>query len=60
MHDERNFSMIEYFNRIAKSHKPRLSFKGSGQSDFEHWKQQLLGDVKKLLRPMPEPVDLNP
>jgi len=60
MAKERNFSMIEYFNRKAELVKPKYRFNGKSKKDFESWKQQLLPEIKKLLGPMPEPVPLNP
>ncbi|MFH1613842.1 MAG: alpha/beta hydrolase family protein [Planctomycetota bacterium] len=56
---KRNFSMIEYFNRKAAAIKPRCRFEGKTRQDFERWHGELLGEVKRLLGPMPEAGELN-
>ena len=57
---ERNFSMVEYFNRRAKSLAPKYRFSGKSQEDFQRWQQALLAELTVALGPEPERVDLNP
>jgi len=57
---KRNFSMIEYFNRIAADWEPLLAFKGSTQEDFEEWQSHASEKYFELLGDFPEPVDLDP
>ena len=57
---ERNFSMVEYFIRRAKSHRPRFRFEGKSKEDFQQWQESLLEELRAALGPEPERVDLNP
>ena len=57
---ERNFSLIEYFNRKVKGFSPKYGFNAVDASGFESWKRELLAELKKGLGPMPEAVALNP
>jgi len=57
---DRNFSMVEYFNRKVAAFEPKYRFKGSSKQEFESWKRRLLAELDKLLGPMPQPVPLNP
>ena len=56
----RNFSMVEYFKRRAKSVVPRYRFAGNTKEDFSRWQQELLAELKSALGPSPDKVDLNP
>ncbi|MGQ9629834.1 MAG: alpha/beta hydrolase family protein [bacterium] len=56
----RNFSMIEYFNRRAKDWKPILSFTGSSREDWQTWREAAERKLLELLGDFPEPVDLSP
>lgn len=56
---KRNFSMIEYFDRVAKDWQPLLAFKGSTQSDFEAWHAEASAKFVELLGEFPRPVDLD-
>ncbi|MFQ6047881.1 MAG: alpha/beta hydrolase family protein [Phycisphaerae bacterium] len=56
----RNFSMIEYFNRRCAEIRPRLSFAGKSRADWRRWRRQLLGELKRLLGELPKPVPLRP
>ena len=56
----RNFSMIEYFNQRAKDWRPKLSFQGETQADWEAWKPTALAKYLELLGELPQPVDLAP
>ena len=58
--DERNFSMVEYLNRRARSLVPKYRFVGQSKEDFEKWQKALLGELKAALGPEPGVVDLNP
>ena len=57
---ERNFSMVEYFNRQAKSLVPKYRFSGKSKEDFGKWQKALLAELKEALGPEPKRVDLNP
>ena len=59
MYSERNFSMIEYFNRKAGTVEPRYRFAGDSVQDFEKWHGKLFSGVRDLIGTMPEAVDLN-
>ena len=52
--------MIEYFNLRANQCQPRYRFAGNTKGDFDAWQNNLLTEIKKLLGPMPDSVDLNP
>ncbi len=56
---KRNFSMIEYFNQIAKDWQPLLSFQGSTRADFEKWQAEARAKYFELLGDFPQPVDLD-
>ncbi len=57
---KRNFSMIEYFNRIAAEHEPELAFRGETQEDFRAWHEQAQAKYFELLGEYPEPAPLEP
>jgi hypothetical protein len=57
---KRNFSMIDYFNRIAQDWVPLLSFRRQAQGDWATWHQEALNKLLELLGEFPEPVDLAP
>ncbi|MCD6360168.1 MAG: acetylxylan esterase, partial [Armatimonadetes bacterium] len=56
---DRNFSMIEYFNRIAAEHEPELAFHGSTKADFDEWHAKAHAKYMELLGEFPRPVELN-
>ena len=56
---KRNFSMVEYFDKIAKDWRPLLSFRGSTQEDFEDWQARASEKFFDLLGDFPQPVDLD-
>ncbi len=56
----RNFSMVEYLKRRAKSLAPKYRFAGQSKDDFQKWQEALLGELTEALGPTPAPVDLNP
>ena len=55
---QRNFSMIDYFNRRAKDWQPLLSFRGSKKGDWEKWRKVALAKYRELLGDFPKPVEL--
>ncbi len=57
---KRNFSMVEYFNKIAADHIPELAFKGSTKSEFDEWHKRAHAKYMQLLGEFPQPVDLGP
>ncbi len=57
---KRNFSMIEYFNRIAADWEPLLTFKGTTLADFEDWQARASEKFFELLGEFPRPVDPEP
>ena len=58
--NDRNLSMIEYFNLKAEVLQPRLRFNGATLKDFQNWKEELLPNIKTLLGILPASVALNP
>ena len=40
---KRNFSMIEYVNKVAENWVPLLSFQGSTMAGFEDWQAKAVG-----------------
>jgi hypothetical protein len=56
----RNFSMIEYFNRIAAEWEPLLSFQGESRADFDEWHEVAHAKFMELLGEFPEPAPLEP
>ena len=56
----RNFSMIDYFNRLAAEHVPELAFSGESKDDWQQWHRKAHARLTELLGKMPEPVDLAP
>jgi dienelactone hydrolase len=56
----RNFSMIEYFNRLAEERKPELSFDGSTKEDWERWRGEFSAKLSELCGEWPDPVPLDP
>ena len=56
----RNFSMIDYFNRRAKDWTPELSFRGKTAADWKRWHKRARAKFLHLLGEFPKPVDLAP
>lgn len=54
----RNFSMIGYFNAIAKDWEPELTFRGATREDWQEWREKASAKFFELLGAFPEPVDL--
>ncbi len=57
---KRNFSMIDYFDRIAADWEPLMTFKGAAQEDFEDWHSHATEKYFELLGEFPQPVDPEP
>ncbi len=53
----RNFSMIEYFNRRAKDWVPELTFRGKTKKDWQAWQAKARAKLLELLGEFPSPVD---
>ena len=56
----RNFSMVDYFNRRAKDWQPLLSFRGDTEKEWEQWRQAAFPKYLELLGEFPKAVDLAP
>jgi len=56
----RNFSMIEYLNRLAQGHVPELSFPGGGRRQWADWHAKALAKLEELLGPYPRKADPAP
>jgi len=54
----RNFSMVEYFNRLAADWKPKLSFNGKTREDWRQWRRKALAKLKELMGRWPERAPL--
>lgn len=55
----RNFSMIDYYNKLAAEHVPELQFTGSTVDEFEAWHEQAQAKFMELLGRWPKPAPLN-
>lgn len=55
----RNFSLTDYFNRIAAEREPALTFKGSSQQDWQQWRAQFEAKLRALCGEWPAAVPLN-
>ena len=53
----RNFSMVDYFNRLAAEHEPELSFRGSTRDEWQAWHGAARARLEELLGPRPAKVD---
>jgi dienelactone hydrolase len=56
----RNFSMIDYFNKRAAEWEPLLAFKGKTKRDWQNWRRKALKKYLELLGEFPEKVPLRP
>ena len=56
----RNFSMIDYFNRRAKDWVPELHFRGQTKEDWHAWETEARAKFFELLGEFPPPVALAP
>lgn len=57
---KRNFSMINYFNKMAEHWVPLLTFQGSSLTEFEDWQAKASEKFFELLGDFPEPVAPEP
>lgn len=57
---KRNFSMIEYFNKLAENWVPLLSFQGTTLAEFEDWQARASEKFCELLGDFPNPVAAEP
>ena len=57
---KRNFSMIEYFNRVAAEHTPELAFQGKTKKDWQTWRRKARRKYMELLGKFPKPAALAP
>jgi hypothetical protein len=53
----RDFSMVDYFNTLARDWQPLLTFRGTTEADFEDWQTRASEKFFELLGDFPEPVD---
>ncbi|MFA5528903.1 MAG: alpha/beta hydrolase family protein, partial [Peptostreptococcales bacterium] len=56
---ERNFSMNEYWNKIAKKWEPELSFRGKTYEDWTVWYKKSFAKLTELMGNFPKRVELN-
>jgi len=54
----RNFSMIDYFNRVAENWTPLLAFKGKTRDDWRKWRRKALRKLRELMGIWPQPAPL--
>lgn len=54
----RNFSMVDYFNRIAETHEPEMAFRGRTRRDWSTWHKKAYAKFMELLGEMPKPAPL--
>jgi len=57
---KRNFSMVDYFDKVAAQWEPLMSFRGVCQPEFEEWHAKASEKYFELLGDFPEPVELEP
>jgi hypothetical protein len=57
---KRNFSMIDYFNKMAENWVPLLTFQGSTMAEFEDWQARASEKFFDLLGDFPQPVTPEP
>ena len=55
----RNFSMVEYFNRLAKERRSVLTFTGESSAEWARWRQAFSAKLLELCGEWPQPVPLN-
>jgi dienelactone hydrolase len=56
----RNYSLVEYFNRLAEAHRPEMTFSGETKSDWERWRSEFSAKLLELCGEWPRPVPLAP
>ena len=56
----RNFSNIEYFNRLCARQRPLLAFRGKTKQDWRTWRRTLMARLHDLLGEFPKPCPLRP
>jgi dienelactone hydrolase len=54
----RNFSMVEYFNKMARRHKPLLAFSGRTTAEWKPWRRDAYAKLRELLGEFPKPAPL--
>jgi dienelactone hydrolase len=57
---ERNFSSVEYFNRLCARQRPQLAFRGATTQDWRRWRRALMARMRTLLGDFPKPCPLRP
>ncbi len=55
----RNFSLTEYFNRVAEEHQPSLTFRGTTHQHWQQWHERFGAKLRELCGKWPELVPLN-
>jgi dienelactone hydrolase len=55
----RNFSVVEYVNRLAEERRPALSFFGGTRAEWATWREQFLDRLRTLCGEWPEAVPLD-
>jgi hypothetical protein len=58
-HQERNFSMQVYWERLVKDLEPELRFRGADEADWAAWREQALPRYRELLGRFPGRVALD-
>ncbi len=56
----RNFSMSQYWNKVAERRKPELSFKGTDKDDWKGWYDMAYPRLLELLGKFPEKTEMYP
>lgn len=54
----RNFSMVDYYNKLADDHKPELRFTGRSKKDWSAWRKKARAKLLELLGEFPRPAPL--
>jgi dienelactone hydrolase len=56
----RNYSMMQYFNKVAAERKPLLTFAGKTRAEWEKWRREFAAKLMELCGEWPQQVDPSP
>lgn len=54
----RDYSLTQYFQRVAEARTPKLTFRGASYADWQEWRTQFEPKVRELCGEWPQPVPL--
>lgn len=56
----RNYSMMQYFNKVAAERRPLLTFAGKTKADWARWRGEFSAKLRELCGEWPQAVDPRP